>query len=94
MVDTPVGASTVATVTQTVVVNPTISHTESSSHGGTVKINNQGVDPVYVDTVADVNDTTGFKILAGGSHSFKVGRNERLYAFGTAPVDIRTVFTH
>jgi hypothetical protein len=94
MVDTPVGISVIAAATQTVVVNPTISHTESSSHGGTVKINNKGADPIYIDTVADVNDTTGFKILAGGSHSFKVGKGERLYAYGTAPVDIRSVFIH
>ena len=94
MVDTPVGISVVVTTTQTIAVNPTISHTESSSHGGIVKINNKGATPIYVDTVANVNDTTGFKILAGGSHSFKVGKGERLYAYGTAPVDIRSVFVH
>lgn len=68
-------------------------HSEVSSHGTTVTLNNRGASAVYVDSDPAVNNTTGFKLVAGGKQKFHVGGKEKLYVYGVPPVDVRSAVT-
>jgi hypothetical protein len=94
MSDTPKSLAYTATVVSaTPTVTLRIVHSEESSHGVYVSLRNLGAGDVYVDSDVAVDTTTGFKLGAGTKQRFHVGPHERLYVFGTPPLDVRSAVT-